>query len=97
MADEEQEKKEKDREFLTNMRNEQRDLTMAELKKEQLEVGTRVQEEQKKLETAQAAVQTGRAKRGIFKVLAILVIIGIGLLMYYFYTKGYFNSIIPKK
>ena len=89
MADEEQEKKEKDREFLTDMRNEQRDLTMAELKKEQLEVGTRVQEEQ--------AVQTGRAKRGIFKVLAILVIIGIGLLMYYFYTKGYFNSIIPKK
>ena len=95
MADEEQEKKEKDREFLTDMRNEQRDLTMAELKKEQLEVGTRVQEEQKKLETATADLHTGRAKRGVVKIIAILAIVGIGLLMYYFYTKGYFNSIIP--
>ncbi len=87
-----------DRDYLYRLRNEQRDMVMGELKKEQIEVGTRIQEEQKKFEEAQADLQAAKAKIRLKKFLVIITIIIIVFLLYYLYQQGYFGkalSLIP--
>jgi cytochrome c-type biogenesis protein CcmH/NrfG len=78
-----------DRDFWYKLRNEQRNLVMGELKKEQLEVGRRIQEEQKKFEEAKEALETARVKRRFKKLLIIVLVILFILLIYYLYKQGY--------
>lgn len=92
MADKKKDEPVEDRDYWYRLRNEQRDLVTGELKKEQLEVATRIQEEQKKYEEAQADLQAAKTKRRFKKLLAIVAFLIIIFLLYYLYKQGYFSK-----
>ncbi len=94
MAEDDKKKKEpiEDRDYLYRLRNEQRDLVMGEMKKEQIEVGTRIQQEQKKYEEAKAEVGAARTKRRFKKLLIAVAVILIIFLLYYLNQQGYFGK-----
>ncbi len=94
MADKKEEEPVEDRDYWYRLRNEQRDLVRAELHKEKTEVDTRIQEEQKNLTEAQAAADTAKAKRKIWRLVPFVMLVAFLLLFYYLYKRGYLSSVL---
>lgn len=83
-----------DRDFMHRLRNEQRDLVMGELKKEQLEVAGRIKEEEKKYEESKGALETTVAKKRFNKLFLVVGVVVFILLMCYLYQQGFFDKML---
>lgn len=94
MAEDKKKEPREDREYLEKLRSEQRDLVMGEMKKEQLEVATRIQQEQKKFEEAKSDVGAARTGRRFKKLLIAVAVVLIIFALYYLNQQGYFANLL---